>query len=278
MQINFNIDWTKLGIGFAIQAVFLTLALLAMLKQQKLTWKLPGLLGSVLLACALVQIPYAGAVISFVVLLLCITKVIGARTFTDAIFAVGASFALLIVFNLVVLSQLVGILQPILQPAARVRARAAEPTPASHAVVLTNELAGANAAPALASAVASPAQAAVTTNATPSSPAVLTNAAVPATVAVPAPEPSPAFDTNRLNSVRQAGDIMKHYFVKGVSQGATISIAMLSNGTKNYDLEAGETIQLETSDGKFAAVKCESITDGHVLVSVDGVEVTLLRR
>ena len=80
MQLNFNIDWTRLGIGFAIQVVFLTLALLVMLKQQKLAWKLPGLMGSVLLACALVQIPYAGAVISFVVLLLCITKTVGART------------------------------------------------------------------------------------------------------------------------------------------------------------------------------------------------------
>jgi hypothetical protein len=53
---------------------------------------------------------------------------------------------------------------------------------------------------------------------------------------------------------------------------------MLSNGTRNFDIVSGDTIQLQTSDGRFAAVKCESITDGQVLVSVEGVEVTLLRR
>jgi hypothetical protein len=279
MQINFNnIDWTRLGIGFAIQAVFLTIALLVMLKQQKLTWKLPGLLGSVLVACALVQIPYAGAVISFVVLLLCITKVVGARTFTDAIFAVGVSMTLLVVFNLAVLSLLLGVLLP---PGSRVRARTAEPAPAAYAAAETNELATTtNAAPAPANAVATPTKP-VETNT-----AVAAAASVPATqtpavstnAAAPVPTPDPVFDTNRLNSVRLAGDIMKHFFVKGVSQGATISIAMLSNGTRNFDIVSGDTIQLQTSDGKFAAVKCISITDGQVVISVEGVEVTLYRR
>ena len=201
---------------------------------------------------------------------MCITKVIGARTFTDAIFAVGASFALLVVFNLVVLSLVLGILRP----PAQVRARVAEPTPAASAAVQTNELAGTNSAAAPVPAVAVSAK--TETNAaavavTPQIPAASTNAAA----SVPVPEP--VFDTNRLNSVRMAGDIMKHYFVKGVSQG-TISIAMLSNGTRNFDIVSGDTVQLQTSDGKFAAVKCESITDGQVQVSVEGVEVTLLRR
>ena len=92
------------------------------------------------------------------------------------------------------------------------------------------------------------------------------------------PTPDPVFDTNRLNIVRMAGDIMKHYYVKGVSQGTTISIAMLSNGTRNFDIATGDTLQLQTSDGKYAAVRCKSITDGEVVLNVEGVDVTLYRR
>jgi hypothetical protein len=277
MQINFNIDWTKLGIGFAIQAVFLTLALWAMLKQQKLACKFPGLLGSVLLACVLVQIPYVGIVISFVVLLLCITKAIGARTFTDAIVAVGVAFAVLMVFNFVVLSLLLGLLRP----AAKVRARITEPAGVAHAVVQTNQLAATNSPPAATSAVEAPATAA-TAAAVPVPQTLVTNPAAPAgappVAAVPVRAPEPVFDTNSLISARMAGDIMKHFFVKGFSQGATISIAMISNGTRNFDVSAGDIFQLETSDGRYAAVKCESVAEGQVVISVGGVQATLLRR
>jgi hypothetical protein len=277
MQINFNIDWVKLGIGFVIQTVFLALALWAMLKQQKLTCKFPGLLGSVLLACVLVQIPYVGAVISFVVLLLCITKAIGARTFTDAIVAVGVAFAPFVVFNFVVLSLLLGILRPMV----KVRARVTEPAAVVHAVVQTNQLAATNLPAAAAPAVEAPATA-TTIAAVPAPQTLGTNPAAPApttpVAAVPVRPPEPVFDTNSLISARMAGDIMKHFFVKGFSQGATISIAMISNGTRNFDVSAGDIFQLETSDGRYAAVKCESVAEGEVVISVGGVKVTLLRR
>jgi hypothetical protein len=283
--MNINIDWTRLGIAAAVQAIFLTFALGAMLKQQKLKWKVPGLLGSVLLACLFVQIPYAGIVISFVVTLLCITKVIGARTFTDALFAVGAAFALFAVFNFVAVPPLTGVLLPLV----KVRARVAEPAPAAAAVAVsasTNRPAATNAASATAPVSASPAEspAKVANN-----PPALTNASpavIPAeatgTPTAPAPVPArpaePVFDTNRLNAVRLAGDIMKHFYVKGVSQGATISIAMISNGTRNFDIVAGDVIQLQTSDGRYAAVKCESVGDDQVIISVEGVKISLFRR
>ena len=279
--MNFNnVDWMALGLGFGIQTVFLTIALWIMLKMQSFDRNIFGLIGAAALACAIDHIPYVGWYISGVVLLLCITKLIHARTFTDAIFTVAIAYAITFAFNMFVITALMADLRP----SAKVRARIAEAAAAAHAAAETNELAATNAAPAPASAAATPANAvaapakpAETAVATASVPAVQTNAASTNAVA-PALLPEPAFDTNRLNSVRLAGDIMKHFFVKGVSQGATISIAMLSNGTRNFDIASGDTLQLQTSDGRYAAVKCKSITDGQVVLSVEGVDVTLYRR
>ncbi len=279
--MNINIDWTRLGIAAAVQAIFLVFVLGAMLRQQKLKSNVPGLLASVLLACLLVQIPYAGIVVAFVITLFCITKAVGARTFTDPVFAVGVSFALLAAFNFVALPPLTGVLLPLV----KVRARAKE-SPAVAAVTAstsTNRTVVTNAPPA-AAASSTPGPAA---NASaPATPAALppdaapdtAPAAVAAAVQPVLPSPEPVFDTNRLNAVRLAGDIMKHFYVKGVSQGATISIAMISNGTRNFDIIAGDVVQLQTSDGRYAAVKCESVGDGQVIVSVEGVKVTLFHR
>jgi hypothetical protein len=282
--MNFNnVDWMALGLGFAGQTVFLTIALWIMLKMQSFDRNIFGLIGASALACAIDHIPYVGWYVSAVVLLLCVTKLIHARTFTDAIFTVVIAYAITFAFNMFVITSLMADLRP----SAKVRARIAEAITA-RAAAQTNELAATNAAP-----VPVPASAAVTPAnalATPAKPGETTPTA--AATAAPSTQPpaastnaaalvlspEPGFDTNRLNSVRLAGDIMKHFFVKGVSQGTTISIAMLSNGTRNFDIATGDTLQLQTSDGRYAAVKCKSITDGEVVLSVEGVEVTLYRR
>jgi hypothetical protein len=276
--MNFNnVDWVGLGLGIAGQTVFLTVALWIMLKLQSFERNIPGLIGAAALACALGRIPYVGIAISLVVLLLCITKLIHARTFTDALFTVAIAIAITFAFNMFVLTMLVADLRP----SAKVRARTTQPASASEAVAPTNQLASTNPAPSWAQAVTTPAQ----TNTTAAIPASNSVAASPAAAApvsaVPAataPPPEPVFDTNSLVSARMAGDIMKHFFVKGFSQGPAFSIAMISNGTRNFDLSAGDSIQLETSDGRYAAVKCESVAEGRVVISVEGVEVTLLRR
>jgi hypothetical protein len=284
--MNFNnVDWMALGLGFGGQTVFLTIALWIMLKMQGFDRNIFGLIGAAALACAIDHIPYVGWYVSGVVLLLCVTKLIHARTFTDAIFTVAIAYAITFAFNMFVITALMADLRP----SAKVRARIAEAI-AARAAAQTNELAGtaSNAAPVPApasaagtpaNAVASPAKpvetataAAATTSPSTQPPAASTNAAAPVL------SPEPGFDTNRLNSVRLAGDIMKHFFVKGVSQGTTISIAMLSNGTRNFDIATGDTLQLQTSDGKYAAVRCKSITDGEVVLNVEGVDVTLYRR
>ncbi len=271
--MNFNdIDWIGLGIGIGIQTVFLTIALWIMLKVQGFDRNIFGLIGAAALGCAIDRIPYVGWEISGVVLLLCITKLIHARTFTDAIFTVVIAYAITFAFNMFVITALIGDLRP----SPKVRARMQEAAlAAERAAAETNEPASTNSttsAPvAVVATTTNTAQPVATTNsvsAPAQTPAASTN--------VPAPEL--LVDTNRLNAVRLAGDIMKHFYVKGVSQGATVSIAMLSNGTRNFDIASGDVIQLQTSDGKFAAVKCKSVADGQVVVIVEGVEVTLYRR
>lgn len=265
--MNLNVDWNRLGVEFAAQTVFLTLVLRLMLKQQKLECKFAGVLGSAALASALLHIPYAGIVISLVVLTMCITRVIRARTFTDAIVAVGVSFASLILFNLLVFTLILAALWP----SVRVRARTTDTNAVPQTVLLTNQITATNLTPTRAPAVEAPTNpvAALTPSPQPAAP---TNVAPPARLA------EPVLNTNQLNSARMAGDIYMHYFVKGVSRGASIALAMISNGTKNYDVAEGDTIQLVTSTGRIANVKCESVAEDRVVVSVDDVRVNLRRR
>jgi hypothetical protein len=279
MPLNLQIDWTRTGVEFAAQTVFLTVALRLMLKQQKLACKFPGVLGSAILASALLHIPYAGIAISLIVLTLCVTKAIRARTFTDAIVAVGVSFAVLMVFNLLAFS----LLMPMLWPTVRVRARTADTNAVPQVVLATNQLAATNPAPVTTPLVET--SSTPDTNSAvaplPPSPASTNVATTSTTVSptpAPVPAPEPVFNTNQLNSARMAGDIYLHYFVRGVSQGASITLAMISNGKKSYDVAEGDTVQLETSTGRIANVKCESVAESKVVVSVDGVRVTLKRK
>ena len=122
--INFNVDWVQLGVKFAAETVFLTVALCVMLNQQKLPWKFPALFASVLFACALIQIPTPAWWFPSWRFWLCITKVIKARTFTDAIVAVGVAFAAFAVFNFVVLTFALGFLHHALLVRARARIQA----------------------------------------------------------------------------------------------------------------------------------------------------------
>jgi hypothetical protein len=265
--MNLNLDWTRSGVEFAAQTVVLTLLLRLMLKQQKLDCKFPAVLGSAILASALLHIPYAGIVISFVVLTMCITKGIRARTFTDAIVAVGVSFAILLVFNVLAFT----LLMAALWPSVSVRARTAVTNAVVQTLALTNRMTATNLTPTPAPAVEAPTNPVATVAPSPAPPA-------PTNDAPPARPPEPVLNTNQLNSARMAGDIYMHYFVKGVSRGASIALAMISNGTKNYDVAEGDMVQLETSSGRIANVKCESVAEDKVVVSVDDVRVNLRRK
>jgi hypothetical protein len=267
MNADFQMDWMALSLGFAGQTVFLTIALLIMIKIQRFEWNFPGLVGSAALACALDHIPYVGIELSFAALLFCVTRLIKARTFTDTIFTVGVGYAITFAFNMFVLTALVGDLRP----SARVRAREREDSPPL-AVQMADKT---KPAPAVTARVAPAVPVAPAKANVPAAP--LTNASQAlASRALPIPA-VPAVDTNQVEKDRIAGEILKRYFVRGVSEGA-INIALISDGTKNYDLAQGDTMRLDTPDGKSAAVKCTSVSEGVVVLNVEGQEVTLLRK
>ena len=306
--MNFEIDWITLGLSVVGQTVILTAALWIMLKVQHFDWSTPGLIGAAAVACALDRIPFVGWELSFVVLLFCVKALIHSRTFTDAIFSVAIAYAITFAVNMFLLTALVGDLRHSVAVRARVpnpaRAAAVQPagttsggatTPPTRAQTATAQTPTATATTSDATEPVAPVPVpaanpgpapavAASTSTTPTSQPTPTAPTAPAANATPvggATEPAPiqpTTDTNRLNSLRLAGDIMKHFYVKGVSQGATISIAMISNGTRNFDIVAGDIVQLETSDGRYVAVKCEHVGDGQVIVSVDGVKVTLFHR
>lgn len=261
------------SLGFAGQTVFLTVSLWIMLKLQKLNFNFFGLIGSAALACALDTIPYVGIEVSLIVLLICITKVIGSRTFTDAIFTCGIAYALTFCFNLYVLAILLGDLRHHDLVRARTPENSSEEESASATNVTSPARSGTNAV-AVATKEPSKAIAAAPAPAPKPTPIAAAPAKAPAVAARPTLSDD---DTNQLTAARQAGEILTHFTVKGISQGAIQTIAVIGNGTNTYDVVAGDLFQVQTAAGK-ATVKCESADGKKVILSVEGVKVTLLVR
>jgi hypothetical protein len=241
------------------QTVFLFAALFLMIKLQKLNCHPLALLGSAALACALDYIPFVGIELSVLALLLCITKAIGARTFTDAIFTTGISYALTFCFNLFVLSALMGDLRP----SVRVRARMTEPDAvAQQPVVAVDRPAGTN-APPVATAEPRP----------------VGNAA-PAAPADPIPErvkARPAPKTDSVVAGKMAAEVAAHFAIRGISKGAVQTVALISDGTRSYDVVAGDSFQMQTSSGRADAV-CDSADENKVVLEVEGVRVNILHK
>lgn len=101
-------------IHFAVQTVFLVVALWIMIKLQKLNYNFLGLLGAAALACAIELIPlpyYISDLIACTVLLFCISKVTGAE-YVDVKFTVFIGYALMFGMNLWLLGALIGDLRP----------------------------------------------------------------------------------------------------------------------------------------------------------------------
>ncbi len=246
--------------GFLGQTVFLFVALWIMIKLQKLNCNPFALLGSAALACALDNIPYVGWEISAVALLLCITKAIGARTFTDAIFTTGISYALMFCFNLFVLSVLLGDLRH--GHGLQVRARtpespeAVENGPATNSPANTNVLVVTSSEPAKPPAAKTPAPA----------PLVYQGAGEANAPAAP--------KADTATAGKMASEVATHFAIRGISKGAIQTIAMISNGTRSYDVVAGDTFQLPTASGK-ANVVCDSVDENKVVLEVEGVRVTI---
>lgn len=246
---------------FVAETIFLFLALLALTRVQKLPARPLALLAVAILACVLNCVPVVGIFLAAIALLLCMTKMVGARTFTDVIFTVGVASVLTFCFNLLVVPQLLNNSHLTLL----VRARTAE--------LARIVAAGTNTAATNQPIVTSADFASGTPGALPAAggPAVPT-----ATAPAPAPAPTaPANNTYSPRAGKMASEIFTHFDIHGYTRGPVQTIALISDGTHSYDVGPGDIFQIETSLGK-ADVTCEHVDPTKVVLNVEGVTVTII--
>ena len=253
--------------GYLGQTIFLFVALWILIKLQKLNCNPFALLGSAALACALRFIPYVGIELGVVALLLCITKAIGARTFTDAIFTTGVSYGLTFLFNMFLLTGLVGDLRQGLQ----VRARTPEPAAKMETSMATNSPATTNAAPVV--TASEPVEEPPVEDVAPAAPVPQ----APAKVNSPSVNASITPGTDPVTAGKMASEVSTHFVIRGISKGAVQTMAMISNGTRSYDVVPGDSFQVQTASGKASAV-CDSVDENKVVLEVEGVRVTILHK
>jgi hypothetical protein len=241
------LDTLVLFIEFAVQTIFLTVALWIMIKLQKLDYNFPGLLGSAALVSGLDRIlntvlghflglyltSFLSAPIVVTVLIFCVSKVTRADS-VDVLFTIGVGYALVFGMNLWLFGTLLGDLRPF----AGVPEKIENVAPARQSNEKTNEIV----------------QTAIKTHRL--APNVPTNLAAP-------PKPiKPVEVTTNLFSV------------KGVSQNASRSAVTIQIGMKTYTILLGESALTQTSNGPVS-VRFKELGDGWVVLIIDGQETKL---
>lgn len=231
-------------LGFAIKWFVYTALLWVMIKIQKLNFNPVGLFVSAAAALLVEFIPFGGAYLSYVVLVIGLWKSTNADIVPDCVFTVCIAGALMFCFNLWVIGLLLGPLRPDLAKSA---AKGADKE-----MVDDEEEAGgepAEDAPAARPAKPSSRPALVASNS-------VRVAARPVTGAPAGPSAPPEPDFSFL-------------IPKGVSFGATPS-ALISDGTKVYTVSRGDWFTVVSPQGR-AKFHCEDINKSQiVLKSADG--------
>jgi|SRR6266850_1387479 len=231
-----NSEILALAIEFLVQAAFLVTALWIMLKLQKLEYNVPGLFGAAALASALDMIPYVGHYVAVGVLLFTMTKVTRSD-YVDVAFTVFVGYALMFGMNLFLLGALLGDLRPSARQHETIDAK------------IEQEIRKPDPDDAIAPANAEEKPAAI-----PAPPAVTNEAAVTKQ------KPSPA----------------STFSLKGLTKNAKNSVAIVHTGVKTYTIGIGETLSMDTPNGKVS-VKLETVNDSSVVLNIGG-ERTVLSR
>jgi hypothetical protein len=244
-----------LGVQIIVETIILFIALWIMIKLQKLNYTFLGLLGTAALTSALDVIlrlilnpwlgiflaPYVSRPIVVVVLFLCIKKLTEADP-VDVAFTIVVGYAVYFCLNL----WLLGALMPSASPAeedTRPAALDAEYQPAK-----TNR------------PVMPP----------PTTKKVATNAVTPAKV----PEKiRTAAISNGPAPANPATKTVKGFSLKGIISGGKPS-AMINTGVKTYTLFEGDTLTMETAQGKVD-VRCDKLETNKVVLDIAGEPVTL---
>lgn len=268
------VNIVELAIKFGIQTVFLIIALWIMLKVQKLQCGFLAMAGSAALASALDLIPYAGHVISLPVLLICITKSIGSKTFTDALLTVAVAYALTLCFNLLLLGMLTGDLRKLAETKPERPAATQSPAPSSTNTNVTTVKPPTN-------PPANPTRNTVT-SAQPSNTAPVSNVAPPQVAVTPPSNTAPAATqpppkpppTAPTTPVKSGSAIAQNFVVRGIIAGTANPVATIYTGVRTHNIGPGEAVTMDTKDGRVV-VHCKEVTGNKVVIVINDEEVTL---
>jgi hypothetical protein len=259
-------SWIPLLVGLVVtivaETIILTVALWIMIKFQKLNYHFLGLLGAAALTSALDEIlgrvlghflgiylaSYVSTPIVVAVLFLCIKKLTEADP-VDVSFTIGVGYAVYFCLNLWLLAALMGELRPGYAgedrdiPSPEAVSRPEQLPPKTNRPVtpspMTNKLAGKVAPPAPA-----PEKAATAVN---------SNGPVPATPVTKIP---------------------KGFSLKGLISGSKPS-AMINTGVRTYTLFEGDTLTMETANGRVD-VRCEKLEADRAILDIGGEPLILL--
>jgi len=276
-------DILGLVIEVAIQTVFLTAALWIMIKLQRLDYHFLALLGSAVLACVLEKIldivldPFLGIVLGsyistpivVIVLLVCIAKVTQADH-VDVVFTVGVGYALLFAMNLWLMGTLMGDLRPSTRHAVE-EPVAAEMEVEDQAAAKTNQ-----------PAVTVPAANKATEKNAAGGKSPGKNEPTSSTKPLPAVRPQ---DKSAPTATRPPGnpngpvpaelvkETARGFSLKGIISSGKPS-AMIYSGVKTYTVFPGDSLAMETVNGKIT-VRCEQLDKDKVVLNIAGEQVTL---
>jgi len=244
------LETLALFIEFAVQTVFLFVALWIMIKVQKLDYNFPGLLGTAAIVSGLDRVldtvlghflgdylaTYISAPIILVVLIICVSKVTHADR-VDVMFTIVVGYALMFGMNLWLFGALLGDLRPSAGSSREIDTIAEQQE--------TNEVV----------------QTAIQTN----QPVQNTHPSASNAPAKLAAQPGPA----------QPAEITTNLFsVKGVARDASKSAMTIQTGKRTYTILLGESALTQTTNGPVS-VRFKELGDGWVVLTINGVETKL---
>jgi len=231
-----NSEIVAFAIEFLVQAAFLLLALWIMLKLQKLEYNVPGLFGAAALASALDMIPYAGHPLAVGVLLFSMTKVTRSD-YVDVAFTVFVGYALMFGMNLFLLGTLLGDLRPSARPEETIESKMQQEAQET----------------------------------APSETIAPTNAEEKAAAIAPPPTA-----TNEQALMKQKPSFASGFSLRGLTKNGKNSVAIVDSGMKTYTIGIGETLSMDTPNGKVS-VNLQMVNDNSVVLNIGGEQKVLSR-
>jgi hypothetical protein len=264
-------------IGFAISVlantVILLVALIIMLKVQKMDIKWLWLIGAALLASLLdtifsnLDFPFAsriGHLLAVVSLWLNIYYMSTAEPI-DATFTVSVGYAVKFTLNMFLLTAMIGDLRPDLKTQSDMAVDDETNAPEKPVATAPAKVPAQTAEKTPAAAPAKPAK-----------PAPVAQSNAPAQP-VPIAPPPPGNQSTNTMTPDQVGQIVKNFSLKGIvppSTGGAAALTIINTGIRNYTMSPGDAIEMDTGAGRYK-IRCQKITDRTVVLNVGGQPVTL---